>query len=193
MPRLREFDPQLALDRAMRTFWRKGYEGTSVGDLVEATGVNRSGIYDQFESKRGLFLAALDHYQRSVTSRAVAPLERQDAGLETLRHFLRSLVDISASPAGRIGCLMASGASQLAPDDRIVAEELAQFRANLRRAFRNALARARTGGELPADFDIDRSADFLVAILHSVAVLARSQASRSMISNVVEVAISTLN
>ncbi len=62
MPRVKEFDPDQALDRAMELFWRKGYEATSVQDLVEHMGINRFSLYDTFGSKHELFMAALDRY-----------------------------------------------------------------------------------------------------------------------------------
>ena len=64
--REREFDRQEALVSAMNLFWRKGYNDTSVQDLVEETGVARSGLYGEFGDKHELFLAALDQYQDIV-------------------------------------------------------------------------------------------------------------------------------
>ena len=63
MARSREFNPKEALEKAMYVFWQKGYINTSIDDLVQATGVSRFGLYDEFGSKHGLFLASLDYYQ----------------------------------------------------------------------------------------------------------------------------------
>ena len=76
MARPREFDADEALDKAMHLFWAKGYYDTSIRDLVEATGVNYYGLYGTFESKHGLFLAALDRYRAKVTSQIVRELNR---------------------------------------------------------------------------------------------------------------------
>ena len=69
MPRSREFDVDETLERAMTLFWERGYEATSVQDLVERTGVNRSSLYSVYGDKQGVFLAVLDRYRDRVVSR----------------------------------------------------------------------------------------------------------------------------
>lgn len=192
MPRTREFDPADALDKAMRVFWRKGYTGTSVEDLVKATGVKRSGLYGEFESKRVLYLAALEHYQNIVTFRAIAPLERTGAGLVEIRAFFRMMLEVSCTDAGRLGCLMANTSSEVAPFDKLASRSVHAFRTRLQQAFRGPLLNARSRGELPSNFDVDRAADFLLAVMHSISLLARSNASREMLTNVVESTLDTL-
>jgi TetR/AcrR family transcriptional repressor of nem operon len=59
MARHKEFERQQALEKAMETFWRYGYEGTSIQNLVESMGINRGSLYDTFGDKRSLFLAAI--------------------------------------------------------------------------------------------------------------------------------------
>jgi AcrR family transcriptional regulator len=63
MPRQRGFEPDEVLDKAMRLFWRQGYNNTSVQELEEAMGINRFSIYATFESKHDLFLATLERYR----------------------------------------------------------------------------------------------------------------------------------
>ena len=57
MARTREFDTDAAVARAMDVFWCKGYEATSIADLVEATGVQRGSLYAAFGSKQLTTLA----------------------------------------------------------------------------------------------------------------------------------------
>ncbi len=66
MSRARSFDTDVALDKAMRLFWRKGYLDTSIDDLVSETGVGRSGLYGTFGGKRDLFFAALTRYRNLI-------------------------------------------------------------------------------------------------------------------------------
>jgi len=60
--RPRAYDPDDALERAIRAFWKTGYSGTSLDDLSAATGMNRPSLYAAFGDKRALYLKALDHY-----------------------------------------------------------------------------------------------------------------------------------
>ena len=62
MGRLRSFDPDKVLDRAMHAFLARGFEATSIEDLVVCTGINRASLYGAFGDKRDLFLKALQLY-----------------------------------------------------------------------------------------------------------------------------------
>jgi TetR/AcrR family transcriptional repressor of nem operon len=68
MARVREFDTEAAVEAAMQVFWCRGYEATSVQDLVDATGVGRGSLYAAFGSKEGLYLAALDRYREQLAA-----------------------------------------------------------------------------------------------------------------------------
>src|SRR3954471_18805167 len=73
--RPRAYDPQVALARAAEKFWKAGYAGTSLDDLVEATGMNRPSLYAAFGDKRDLYLKTLEHYRdesRAISRRVIA-------------------------------------------------------------------------------------------------------------------------
>ena len=70
MARPREFDEGAVLDAAVLCFWNRGYEATSVKDLVEKTGITAASLYNAFGDKRAIYEKALDHYvQGSVADR----------------------------------------------------------------------------------------------------------------------------
>lgn len=89
MGRHRTYDRDLALDRATRLFWAKGYEGTHVSELVEATGLNRFSLYNEFGGKEGLFRAALEHYVDGL-GELLGILDREPLGLANVRAFHRA-------------------------------------------------------------------------------------------------------
>lgn len=192
MGRTREFDPNDALTKAMSVFWSRGYFDTSIDDLVTATGVSRYGLYGAFESKQGLFLAAIDHYQNTIIGSLLGEIERPGAGLPEIRKFFSRLVKASAEPAARLGCLICNTASEVAPHEPEVAKRIDAFRKRLSTGFRRALKNAATRRELPAQLDIKKQADFLVGVVHAVSVLNRSGAGRKMVENVVSTALATL-
>src|ERR1700690_3933812 len=66
--RPRAFDPEKALEAALRVFWKKGYEGTALSDLTAAMGINRPSIYATFGNKEALFRKALDRYSERMTN-----------------------------------------------------------------------------------------------------------------------------
>src|SRR5580704_15142565 len=66
--RPRAFDVDKALDRALKVFWSKGYEGASLPELTRAMRINRPSLYAAFGNKESLFRKALDRYQTGPMS-----------------------------------------------------------------------------------------------------------------------------
>jgi len=91
MGRPKSYERAEALDRAMRVFWAKGYEGTHLSALVEATGLNRFSLYNEFGGKEGLYHAALEHYVAGLGGLQQV-LEREPLGLANVRAFHRALL-----------------------------------------------------------------------------------------------------
>ena len=89
MARQKEFDRDEVLHKAMEVFWMRGYEGTSIQDLVKYMGINRQSIYDTFGDKHTLFLQSLDRY-REIQSRKVFDVldDRPIAGIDDLHKLL---------------------------------------------------------------------------------------------------------
>ena len=193
MARLRSFDPAKTLNTAMKVFWERGYFNTSVDDLVAATGVSRYGLYDVYENKHGLFLAALDHYDETVFRALLAPVEKTGASVAEIRAYFGVLLSYAGRNEGGIGCLMCNSASEVAPFDPAVAERVKRFRDTAGKAFRRALWTARERGEIKTGIDVARHADFLTAALQTIWVLARSAAGRKAISHHIEVTLATLD
>ncbi len=120
MARPREFAETEVLDRAMETFWSRGYEGTSVDDLVGATGLSRSSIYQAFGNKRELLDAALGHYVQTVVASMLAELESDSAGLGEIEAFFARIASIATDvpDRGALGCFMTNTIAELGWADR---------------------------------------------------------------------------
>ena len=89
MARPVEYDLQNVLDNAMEIFWKKGYKGVSMTQLVEQTGLNRRTMYSLFNDKEGLFKDALDNYYLKRSSQKLEIL-KSNLGKDGLVLFLRS-------------------------------------------------------------------------------------------------------
>src|SRR5690606_2006768 len=103
------FDRDEKLKQAMRLFWAKGYEATSMQELVDALGINRFSLYDTYGDKRTLFLEALERYGESVMKRLVEPLLAPDAGMGAISAYLKNLGQGLAMASGGRGCLDRKG------------------------------------------------------------------------------------
>lgn len=192
MARNREFDPAEALDKAMRVFWAKGYGGTSVEDLVSATGVSRYGLYGEFGDKNGLFLAALEHYRTHVIRPLLDILERPDASLPDIRALFDTLAGFLTQPGGELGCLLFNAVHEMDAHDEATAAQIAGLREGLAAGLRRMLYNAIRQGRLPVSYDVEREADFLFGVMHALPMLARAGAAPKVIENMVGVALSTL-
>ena len=80
MGRPREFNAEQALEQAMEVFWARGYEATSLQDLIGAMEISKSSFYEAFGSKRELFLSAIGHYIDTRTENVVKLLDEEDSG-----------------------------------------------------------------------------------------------------------------
>jgi TetR/AcrR family transcriptional regulator, transcriptional repressor for nem operon len=192
MARNREFDPTEALEKAMMVFWTKGYVDTSIDDLVEATGVSRYGLYGEFGSKHGLFLASLDHYQDTAVNAYFGIVERSGAAMADIRLYFDTLLNWYSQPAGKLGCLMCNSATEVAPHDKSVQKKVRGALDRMTSGFAAALTNAKDRGEVSADLDVTQGADFLTGILLGASVMVRSGAGKQMIANTIKMSLSSL-
>jgi AcrR family transcriptional regulator len=186
--RPREFDLDQALDRALRVFWRKGYEGTTLPDLTKAMGINRPSLYAAFGSKEGLFRKALDRYAEGPACYVREALNEPTARAVAER-LLGGAIDVVTDRRNPRGCLMVQGALACGEAAESVRRELVSRRLAGEAAIRERFERAMSDGDLPVDSHPADLARYVVAVLHGIAVQAASGASRAELQRVAEMAL----
>ena len=97
MGRPKEYAREEVLKAATEVFWEKGYEGTSVTELVEGTGLHRRSMYEEFGDKDGLFLACLKFFANETSKPLLAILQKEPLGMNNIETFLRNRVDYASS------------------------------------------------------------------------------------------------
>src|SRR4051812_23278181 len=190
MPRPREFDDHEVLDCAVGVFWRRGYEGTSIAELVDAVGVQRQSLYNVFTDKHGIFIAALARYRERVMD-SLAPLAAPNASLAALRAYMLRVLDRLRADGGG-GCLLVKAA--LGPESAH-ADVLTAVRAGadaVRAAFAGVLTAAREMGQIAASTDPDAAAGYLYAVLHGLAALVRTGGDPSHVAEGLDRALASL-
>lgn len=190
MARPREFNPDDVLETAMGVFWRKGYEATSIGDLVSATRVGRASLYAAFGGKHRLFVAALRRYQGRVMGDLVRTLDATSSGSRAIQRVLRLAARIHATQ--RRGCLILNSAVELGPYDREVVRCVEGCFAELEAAFARALRRAHAAGELPRRHHPRHAARFLVSAVQGMGVVGRTAPGRRALRDIADVTASAL-
>jgi TetR/AcrR family transcriptional regulator, transcriptional repressor for nem operon len=192
MPRPREFDTDLALDRAMRVFWSQGYESTSLDELCDAMALSRSSFYAAFGDKRALLLRALERYMEGGEERIGKALARQPLR-KALAALLDEFIDAIVAGPGRRGCFLGNCAAELARDDRAAT---AIVREGLRRneaRFRAALAAARERGELRPDADVTAIARFLTTSIQGLRLMGKVNRDRATLQDVARIMLRCLD
>ena len=172
--RPREFDMDEALDQAIRVFSERGYNATSIGDLVDAMGLASGSIYKAFSDKRAVFLAAFDRYKALRNEQVDRAAHTAKPARERLRDVLALYADSSRGMEGRRGCLVVGCAVELAVADRGVA---ARVNGSLSRneAFLAALiGEGQAEGSIPAHIDPDATARVMVCLTQGMRVVGKS-------------------
>jgi TetR/AcrR family transcriptional repressor of nem operon len=192
MARPREFERDVVLDRAMRVFWSRGYEATSIQHLVVRMGIQRGSLYGAFGDKRALFFAAIDHYDRVVTERLLATLEGSGSGKEAIRRFFRLKVELSLEPGRPPGCLVTNSAAELASRDRETAAKVGAVLAKIEAAFRRAVVRAQRAGEIERTRSARALARFLTSSAQGLSVMAKASPDRAALEDIIAVTMAAL-
>ncbi|MBL4846265.1 MAG: TetR/AcrR family transcriptional regulator [Planctomycetes bacterium] len=192
MARPKEFEPQIALERAMDVFWRKGFEATSVQDLVNEMGINRASLYSTFGDKHSLFMAALDRYSESVTGPMVEQLQAEGPAKEVISGLFRSLVGGTRASEAQPGCLMTNSAVELCQRCPETAERVTKSMERVSKGFAKVVARGQEAGEIPTSQSPRALGRFLCGALQGLVVLSKANQSRAVLSDYVGVVLSVL-
>lgn len=183
--RPRGFDPEKALEAALRVFWKKGYEGTALSDLTAAMGINRPSIYATFGNKEALFRKALDRYSERMTSYMAEALKEPTARAVAER-LMAGTADLLSCPGNPKGCLIVQGALACGDEAQAIRKELIARRATGEAAVRERFARAAAEGDLPTGTDAADLARYVMAVMHGMAVQSAGGASREELQGVID-------
>lgn len=174
MARTKEFDPAAALQSALELFWERGYEATSMADLVEHLGVGRASLYATFGSKHDLYLKALDRYDELVGPRLLAELSQPGPALPAVRAVLRRFaLEAVGEQRGR-GCFVVNVAAELASHDGESARRVLASWDQLETLLAAALTRAQAQGELGPQKEPRALARLLLVLLQGVRLVGKA-------------------
>jgi TetR/AcrR family transcriptional regulator, transcriptional repressor for nem operon len=185
-PRPKIFDPEKALDKAIDLFWKKGYEATSMRDLVKHMGINRFSIYDNFKSKKDLFMAACERYWKMIDRQMISILEKGDSGLTSIESFFEYLLGAYSGPMSNRGCLMTNTITEKAWDDKDIREYTSYFLKRIEDAFYFALRRANQSGELESTTDLRVIAQYLVNVVNGINVTYKAFRDINRVSTMID-------
>lgn len=192
--RPREFDEGAVVDAVMRTFWRNGYAATSMNDLVAATGLSRSTIYNSFGGKKTLFALALKEYRR-VTTGNVAKISRSSDVRGSLRALLISIVDDELSDHEGFGCFAANSSLEISGRDPELSALVAQHFQRLESGLLRLLRHGQKTGEISPEQDCEILSRYFVAVIQGIRVVSKGLPAASRqpyLHSIVEASIATV-
>ncbi|OWG18370.1 TetR family transcriptional regulator [Delftia sp. K82] len=177
----------------MLAFWRRGYEGTSMADLVQALGIASARIYAAFGSKQDLFREAVQRYEAGDGGFADRAMAQEPRVRDALARVLRDAVATYTDDAHPLGCMVVTAATNCAEENEAVAAWLAEHRRQRTQSLIDRLQRALDEGELRAGTDVQALGDFYATQLHGISVQARDGVPRQRLLAAVETALLLLD
>jgi TetR/AcrR family transcriptional repressor of nem operon len=178
MARPQEFNTAEALDRAMRVFWTKGYEATSLVDLLDATELSKSSLYAAFGDKRELFLAAYDKYRDARTHEMNAILNAGPAR-RAIERFFRKIIADASSAVPSNGCMSTNQAVELAPHDATIRHRVETDFQVIENALTQTIERGQKEGSITRKRKARDLARLLVVAFPGLQVMVRAGAPRA--------------
>lgn len=193
MARTRAFDEDQALDRAMTLFWERGYEAASVRELVAATGISTSSLYNAFGDKREVYIAALERYRERERRQFAETLASPRPIRRTLAGLFDELIDMLTADDGARGSFTLNAAVELGGRDPDVTAQLRDHSDDLCGLLARRLAEAQEQGEIAAYFVPADLARYLLFSLYSLATMVRIHPDRSRMERMAEIVLTTLD
>jgi TetR/AcrR family transcriptional regulator, transcriptional repressor for nem operon len=176
-----QFDPEVALEAAMQTFWSRGYEATALPDLLAATGLSRSSLYQAFGSKQALFERCLRRYREKIAGSMQAALAIAPSAIDFLRDVLEGIADETAGNARRRGCLIMNTAREFNCRDRAVNKLLAESATRMTAFFAGAIRQAQAEGDISPTRDPEALALFFLCSVSGLRNLVQARLPRDQI------------
>jgi TetR/AcrR family transcriptional regulator, copper-responsive repressor len=184
------FNKSKALDAAMRVFWQKGYEGTSLSDLQAVMGMNPPSIYNAFGDKKALFEQSVDAYQAGPGCFAQKALEEEREPRAAIHRMLMEAAQKFTSRAYPHGCMVVLSALNCADEDADVRDGLSRRRQQSANAIKTRIQDAARLGDLPASISAELMTDIVVTVFQGMSIRARDGATRAQLEAVANHALS---
>jgi len=193
MPRIKSFDENIVLEKAMNLFWRQGFLATSMQDLVTELGINRASIYDTYGDKKQLFLKSFAHYRKTSLSNLKSFLYSQHSVKEGFKKLFLSLAEEAESDKDQKGCFVVNTTTELSAHDEVIKSIIQENHKIFVNLFFDHLKTGVERDEISSDKDLKAIALYLFTLNNGIKVLNRTDISKKELRAMVEQALSILN
>ena len=192
MPKPVAFDRDKIMEKVTDLFWRKGYHATSMQDLVDETGLNRSSIYNSFGDKHQLFFNALKFYKQKEQTEAFKHFLDASSPLKAIEGFFDATVDFILEDQANRCCLFIKSSAEISSEEQDIYKFLVDNEGDIRGLFHQLLSKAREKGEVDKSIDLLEVAAYLSSSFHGLKVTGLVSKNRSQLSAIVRQTLSVL-
>jgi len=192
MPRAKLFNREDALQNAMQAFWARGYEATSIQELVDCMGINRGSLYDTFGDKHSLFLAALDQYTAKSLLRGSA-LSKEGNARDILTEFLRAFMFRNLDDPQKRGCFITNTAVERSSHDADCATRIRDYFSHIEKELEALIERGQKDKTITTTRDPATLAAFFIGVMQGIRVVAKVNPEEACLRPLVEVALASLD
>jgi AcrR family transcriptional regulator len=191
--RPRTFDKEQALNKAMYVFWEKGYEGTTMVDLVESIGMQAPSIYAAFGNKDAIFKEVVQRYLPIVFNGQLSALNSSPNIDEAVERSLKECVSLFTGTDNPHTCLIMTAAINAAPEHAEHIEALKSLRKEYSMAWIKRFEKAKADEQLLAEADSSALAEYFTTLIQGMALKAKDGASKNTLSSITEMSLKTLS
>lgn len=193
MPKYKQFDRDKVLEAASVVFHEKGYNGTSIDEILTATGLSRSSLYDSFKDKHNLYLQSLEFY-KEVNDKKIQNLDEKNLnGLQKLETMFKSVVNHLAENPDDNGCLLVNAAAEMSKQCFKTSQVVCNNKEELQNLFSTWISDAEEKKVVKLQKPAKIYGQFFYNTLCGLRVMSQSGAGKTELSNIVKVALDSLN
>lgn len=193
MARTKDFDENEVLTKAIQLFWHKGYNATSMQDLVDALGISRSSLYDTYSDKHTLFLKALESYQLAGNAKINEIVDQSTSAKETVIKLMELATSDLVGDKQQKGCFMVNAEVEVAPHDQEVNKLVCQNEKQMETAFFQVIKKGQESGEIKNTQDALVLAKFIFNAVKGMQVTAKSSPDATSFGNIIRLTVAVLD
>jgi len=192
MPRVKLFDEQEVLTKAMNLFWKQGYSATSVQDLVSHLGINRASLYDTFGDKEQLFKKSFALYRKSNIEGLIQFFKTHP----DVKHGFSELFDIAIQESildkETKGCFVVNTTTELIPNDKSLIKVIEDNKRDFENLFYEYLQKGKDKGQLKTNHDLRSLASLLFILYNGIKVVSKINPQKEELKSSIDLALTLL-
>ena len=193
MPRVKLFDENVVLSKAMDLFWKQGFAATSVQGLVRHLGINRASMYDTFGDKEKLFKRAFNHYRKTNLEGLTQFFQNHSNVKEGFSKLFNTAIEEAILDKDKKGCFVVNITTELIPGDEAILDLLENNKNDFENLFHNYLKSGKESGQLKTSMDLKSLASFLFTLYNGIRVVSKIRPKKKEFNNYIKIAMSLLN